>query len=267
MDFDLDAHYVFASFRCHVDSLSPQLIESLPIVQTPSGGYHLYYRCPQISGATKLAMSEQGEETIIETRGQGSYVLAPHSPLSCHRLNKPYELIQGDLTKIPNIDPWHRELLWSIAGSFDQRLIESRLGGASKSTQSQLVGAYKSIPSQSSPIPDYLEAIKRDYLPMRPGDLLNSKGSWERILEPCGWDLLANKRGIEYWRKPSSISKHHHATTNGCGDRLMVFSTSAPPFQPNKAYTKFAAYALLYHQGDFSNAAKQLNLYQGRINE
>jgi hypothetical protein len=29
-------------------------------------------------------------ETLIEVRGQGHYVLAPGCPIGCHQLNKPY---------------------------------------------------------------------------------------------------------------------------------------------------------------------------------
>ncbi len=48
------------------------------------------------------------------------------------------------------------------------------------------------------------------------------------------------------------------ATTNHDGhDLLYVFSTSTA-FESEKGYTKFSAYALLNHQGDFSAAARAL---------
>ena len=37
--------------------------------------------------------------------------------------------------------------------------------------------------------------------------------------------------------------------------RLYVFSSNAHPFEPERAYRKFAAYALLNTGGDFSKAA------------
>lgn len=50
------------------------------------------------------------------------------------------------------------------------------------------------------------------------------------------------------------------ATTNynGCG-LLYVFSSSAPPFEEGTAYTKFHAYTLLEHGGDFRQAALALS--------
>jgi hypothetical protein len=50
------------------------------------------------------------------------------------------------------------------------------------------------------------------------------------------------------------------ATTNYAGsDLLYVFSSNAHPFEPETAYDKFAAYALLEH-GDFQAAARLLAL-------
>ena len=58
------------------------------VVQTKSGGYHVYYRCEQIEGNMKLANRPATPEEIkatphlkevvlIETRGEGGYVIAP----------------------------------------------------------------------------------------------------------------------------------------------------------------------------------------------
>jgi len=37
-----------------------------------------------------------------------------------------------------------------------------------------------------------------------------------------------------------------------------VFSSSAAPFEPDTSYGKFAAFALVEHEGDFSAAARAL---------
>ena len=71
---------------------------------------------------------------------------------------------------------------------------------------------------------------------------------------------MAFTRGnITYWRKPDGRSGGHHATTGyGAFDLLYCFSTDAKPFCAGQAYTKFAAYTLLYHSGDFHAAAKAI---------
>lgn len=74
-------------------------LRSMPISETPNGGVHLYYRSAEsVCGNKKLAMDERGK-TLIETRGEGGYVLAPGSPGACHPSGKPYRWInQGWLS-------------------------------------------------------------------------------------------------------------------------------------------------------------------------
>ncbi len=69
-------------------------LDGLPIVRTPKGGRHLYCRIPEgwVAG-TKLAMVSRNE-TLVEIRGQGHYVLAPGCPAACHPLNVPYTVEQ-----------------------------------------------------------------------------------------------------------------------------------------------------------------------------
>jgi hypothetical protein len=66
------------------------LMPLLYVVRTKSGGYHLYYRCEVVEGNQKLAMRHATKEelidtphakeiVLIETRGEGGYVLAPPS--------------------------------------------------------------------------------------------------------------------------------------------------------------------------------------------
>ena len=68
----------------------------------------------------KLAESRD-KKTLIETRGEGGYVVAPGSPLACHPLKQPYQLIRGDLTQIPTITPDERQILLNTARSFNER--------------------------------------------------------------------------------------------------------------------------------------------------
>jgi hypothetical protein len=82
---------------------------------------HLYYRCETIAGNMKLAKDENGE-TLIETRGEGGYVLAPPSPACCHEDNRPYVQVAGpELPNIPHISPDQRQVLHETAKSFNQK--------------------------------------------------------------------------------------------------------------------------------------------------
>jgi len=91
----------------------------------------------------------------------------------------------------------------------------------------------------------------------RPGDDYAKKTKWDAILTPSGWTIAHERAGVTYWVRPGK-TQGHSATTGFCGDLLYVFSENAPPFEQNTAYSKFAAYTLLNHGGDFAAAAKAL---------
>src|SRR5262249_26533404 len=145
----------------------PGLVARLPQVMTPSGGLHVLYRCDQIAGNQKLAQraeevdtedlprTEDGAlyeqkikeagirkengvyfkiKTLIETRGEGGYVLTAGSPPACHPSGNTYRLISGDLTAIPMIRPEERETLVSRARSFNTyiKITENKKSGGLK---------------------------------------------------------------------------------------------------------------------------------------
>lgn len=89
---DFDRGELFAPWCELVEAQAPALVARLCVVRTPRepAGYHVRYRCPEVAvpGNTKLAQ-EPGTDpktgkpcvlTLIETRGEGGYALAPGSP-------------------------------------------------------------------------------------------------------------------------------------------------------------------------------------------
>jgi putative DNA primase/helicase len=78
------------------------------------------------------------------------------------------------------------------------------------------------------------------------------------VLEPSGWELVRTVGSEGQWRRPGKEGPGISATTNyEETDLLYVFSTSTP-FEPERGYTKFAAYAVLNFGGDFRAAAREL---------
>ncbi len=227
---DFDQPGLFDQFRDLLDEELPGVLERLPIVETPSGGAHVYYRCRITSGSGKLAYDAAGK-TRIETRGKGGYVVAPPSPGCCHKSGRPYVQISGPaLPEVLYITPEEREVLLSVARSFNQKpnrvIDEPRRRG-------QVEG-------------------------QRPGDVYNAEAIWQDVLEPAGWTAARMSGNVIYWRKPGATGAGHHATTGHCGDKLYCFTTNGEPFEAEKAYTKFTAYALLFHAGNFVAAAQDL---------
>jgi P4 family phage/plasmid primase-like protien len=229
---DCESEAPFAEFCALATEHDPDLIGMLPHVETPSGGNHLFYRCEEIAGNQKLAMRmiDGRPEVLFETRGRGGYVLTISSPPECHEARKPYRLIRGRLTQIPRISREQRALLLDCARSFN--LIRKQ---------------------KSAPVPR-----RRNDNGTRPGDVFADRVTWPEILEPHGW-TLAGRRGEEsFWRRPGK-SFGFSATTNYKGsDLLYVFSTNGHPFEHETSYTKFCAFALLAHNGDFKAAARAL---------
>jgi Bifunctional DNA primase/polymerase, N-terminal len=236
LDFDDSA--VFTPWGAMVETLCPGLLATLPLVRTPTDGRHAYYRCQVIAGNQRLARKLNAEGrpgVLVETRGTGGYVLAPPSPPACHPLRQPYVLRQGDLAHIPTITPAERQCLLNAARRFN---------------------AY--VPPER---PHQVPSSPRQPAGERPGDVFSARVSWAEILEPHGWIIVGYHGEVTLWKRPGKRERGVSATTNfGGSDVLYVFSSNAFPFEHGTAYSKFAAFALLEHRGDFQAAARLLSL-------
>lgn len=92
---------------------------------------------------------------------------------------------------------------------------------------------------------------------LSPGDDFADRTDWGDIL-PTGWRRSGRVGDVEYWTRPGKRAGVSATVNFGGKENLYVFSTNASPFEPEKSYSKFAAYALLKHGGDFSAAARAL---------
>jgi hypothetical protein len=234
---DFDAFELYGPWCQMVDALCPGLVARLPVTRTPGDGRHLFYRCKGVDGNLKLAqrLVLHGQlKTLIETRGEGGYAIVPPSPPACHPSNRPYVFLHGDLTTIPTITPEERTTLLNAARTFNTYVPPQRFGGSVTMASRQTDGD-------------------------RPGDLFNRHASWPDILEPHAWTRVGQRGEVTFWRRPGKRERGSSATTNYAGsDLLYIFTTNAAPFEAECAYSKFMAYALLSHGGDFRAAAKLL---------
>jgi hypothetical protein len=209
-------------------------IRGLPVVQTQSGGYHVYYRAPEVVGNQKLAGRPECKgryKTLIETRGEGGYVLAPPS--------YGYTLQDSSLTAIPALTTQQRQTLLELARSFDQR------------------------PADPQPVQRHKPRTRHTRRArsggLRPGDDYNRRGEVFDVLEKHRWHLVRRTGEETHWRRPGKSTGTPSATFNYGGSNLFfVFSTNAVPFEPERSYSRFGVYAMLEHRGNYAAAARQL---------
>jgi len=214
-------------------------LDGLPIVQTPDYGRHVYYRCELIEGNQILAADEDGA-VLIETRGQGGLVVAPGSPLTVHESRRSYQLLEGDLLNVPTITLDVRAKLLNAARKFNQYVKPKQTERPANNYRQMMCELYGD-----------------SFVPDRPGDKFNSTATWEEVLEPHGWQVTYVGGETTYWTRPGK-SFGISATTGHCGDSMYVFSSNAAPLEAGSTYTKFAAFAHLNFDGDFSEAARSL---------
>lgn len=96
---DFETRAAFDKWAARVNEAAPGCLDGLPMVETPGGGRHVYYRSPggAAPAGAKLAYRRDGEgglELVAETRGEGHYVVAPGSPADVHETGVEYKLIR-----------------------------------------------------------------------------------------------------------------------------------------------------------------------------
>jgi hypothetical protein len=247
---DFDDASAFIAFSELLDDHAPGLFERLPVIATPSGGRHMLYRCAEIEGSRKLAMRavkvQEGTDgarfdgvgwiklrTLIETRGEGGYIIAPSSPPKVHPSGKAYQILDGDILNPPSLNPDMRMLLLGLACALNEHFPHEKVVGVLEQNPKNIDG-------------------------LRPGDDFALKASWSNVLEPHGWRCVKARQGVAYWKRPGVSEKPYHATTGfGGRDTLYVFTTSTE-FAAGLSYTKFGAYTILNHAGDFKASARVL---------
>ena len=242
---DVDTKYdltgsLWDELRGLLEDNLPELYSRLVIAQTKSGGYHIYYRCSSVGGNSKLANRlttetekqntynfeiERGstaekakrasendkQRVLIETRGEGGYVIAPPTPS--------YTYLQGDPCNIPTITPAEREVIFSISQSFNE--LEEVKPKVSTPTASS------SSSTELTPFEDY-----------------NLRGDVVALLVSKGWSTI-NQQGqrinlLRPGQTDSKTSGNFHIEKRV----LRVFSSSTE-FNSEKGYSPSQVFSLL----------------------
>jgi AAA domain len=209
-----------------------QRIEAGYCDQTPGGGRRWIVHYPESVAWRDETLARRpggdGEphvKTLIELPTFA--ILAPsHGPT--HPSGRPYIRLTGGFNTIAAVTAEEHTDLVTLARTFD-----------------------------AMPRPQRGEVTTAHRSGDRPGDDFNRRASWPEIVEPAGWRHVYDRGDVGYWCRQGKTHGVSPSTNLGGHDRLYVF-TSSTPFEPETSYTKFAAYAVLHHGGDFAAAARDV---------
>jgi hypothetical protein len=208
--------------------------------QSPSGGLHWLYRVDGPARPnTKLARRPHPDnpalvDVLIETRGEGGFTVTAPSAGRTHPTGLPWRLLAGTPATIPTLTIDERDAVHAIANMLDEM---------------------PAIDEPTRPLSTVGSSGGK-----RPGDDYNARADWADIIGAHGWTRTKHFGGTCYgWTRPGKNPRDGISATTGRNDadNLYVF-TSSTEFDTEKAYSKFAAYTLLEHNGDYAVAAGQL---------
>jgi hypothetical protein len=235
---------------------------------TPSGGVHILYRIDgQVPGNQKLARrpgppdEKTGAPTVqvlAETRGEGGYTIVAPSHGPVHPTGKAWQLMQGGPDTIASVSLADHTALCSVFRALDEMPTEEDRWRSQGTTSSEQSAGTTTPASATASVPAPATSGSSD---LTPGDDYNARADWADILNPHGWRIVGQRGRVTDWLRPGKDDPRAISATTGYGgdrgDYLYVFSTSTL-FDSEKPYSKFSAYTLLQHNGDFSAAARQL---------
>jgi hypothetical protein len=200
----------------------PDVFDKLVITQTKNKGWHIYYRCNQIEGNKKHA-NNNDNQVLIETRGEGGYVIAPPSP--------GYELKQGSFDSIPSITGEDRDVILNIAKSFDESQKENNY---------------------------HINDDDNKIFGLSSFEDFNKRGDILRLLEKHGWTIVKQSGERIHFKRPgktdSKVSGNWHTTK-----KIFYPFTSSTQFEGGKGYNATGVFTLLECYGDYSEAGRKLS--------
>lgn len=257
---DVDCKYdltgsLWDEFKSLLEDNLGDTFKSLVIATTKSGGYHIYYRCTEIEENLKLAnrntTQEEREATyhekikagdneatakkasqndkirvLIETRGEGGYVVAPPS--------NGYFFIQGTPQGIPQITEGERACIMAIARDFNQ--VEETITPIKNKASATYITSVSGVTS----LEDY-----------------NQRGDAVELLKSHGWTEVKTSGERVNLLRPGDSSAESSGNYH-TGKRCFISFSTSTQFEPGKPYSPSEIFNLLECGGDWTATAKKL---------
>jgi putative DNA primase/helicase len=205
--YDVYEHFLVAAVAVGLGDLVERVMEGYE-ENSPGGGIHWLARSPNTAPSTKLARRFKREDefndadvktieaakangkehrpikTLIETKGQGGFIILAPSNGKVHPSGGQYRLRKGSLDTIADITADEREQLWNLARTFDE------MPEPVKST------TWDDVRVKDGSRGAFPDAGKR------PGDDFEARATIAEIMEPSGWVKVHASGQVEYWRRP-----------------------------------------------------------------
>ena len=233
LDFDQKA-VAFDDWSRRLSPTCSDLLNSLPVETTQSGGRHIAYRCETYEGNKKLANDPNG--VTIETRGEGGICLIAPSP--------GYEIIWGDWTYVPTITKEQRSELWDAARACD------------KTPRKE--AAPKSVPStRSSFLPARSTSLGTCDAGESASEYFRRVNAGRDALIRAGWEYLRDEGDWEHWKRPDQpVEDKPGGSWSKSDGYFHCFTSNAAPLEAGRSYSHFQIVATLEFNGDLSAAAR-----------
>lgn len=220
---DIDCKYDLTGslYADIIDALPDSIVKKLLVIKTKNNGYHLYYYCKTITGNKKLAQRKATPEeeangdkilVLVETRGEGGYVVAPPT--------EGYTTIQNNY--IQTITEQEREKIFSVCESFNQLKDEVK-------DFKHMHQAHHAAGSELTPWADYNERGVEDILSR---------------LSAAGWKEVRRTEEKAIFLRPGKTDSKSSGDFNFRLGWFSVFTTSSE-FHPNKAYRPSDVFCVL----------------------
>jgi hypothetical protein len=236
LDFDLKYSIdpeLFNNYCAEIKKESPDLLNKLTIQRTISGGYHFIYKCDKIERNLKLARRPATHDemlkdnskvfVLIESRGIGGMVVIAPS--------QGYTLLRNTFENIPTITSEERDLLFTVARSFNTYdLPHTKPAQYSSEIKGESIFAEYNSDTQAG----------------------------IDLLELHGWSIIRTKGNDIHFKRPGHTSALHSAYYHTNSNIFVAFTTSSD-FITEKGYSNSGMLHIFEgHNGDWAKTAKLL---------